>query len=360
MHSRREWTIMGNGLSAAVTCVLVGGLAMGCRITTGEQDDTGGQGTDGRGGSEATSSGTGGSAATTGGDAATTGEDAAATGEDAAATGGDAATTGGADGSGPSGAERLVEDCDSTAADDNDTRETAMPLGTGATLCVKGEDEDWLYVDTPDDGKAHILRVLIAPDPGISVSFGAEAAADDSSLGGDHTAPGADQTLWATLGPGTRTLLRFSRFSTGGRLTLDANLETESDAYSPNQTKETAAEIAANEEITAEVHQPYTSANDKPYEDWYRVELAAGQHTLSFTRVVSSQQVSVQIINPRGENVGGGHARNAGALFDYPFEVKNAGTHFIRVADFFDAPGSFSVGKRRASLSEQYVFSVIE
>jgi hypothetical protein len=346
---------MGNGLSAALTSVLIGGLAMGCRITTGEEDGTGGQRSDGQGGSETATSGagTGGSAATTGGDATTKGGDAATTGEDAT-------TTGGAGGSGPAGTERVMEDCDSTAADNNDTRETAMPLGAGATLCVKSADQDWLYVDAPDDGKAHILRVLIAPDPGISVSFLVEAAADGSSLGNDYTAAGTDQTLWATLGPGTRTLLRFSRFSTGGRFTLEASLEAETDAYSPNYTKETAAEIAVNEEISAEVHQPYTSATDKPYQDWYQVELATGQHTLSFTQVVSSQQVSVRIVDSRGENVGNDYAANAGALFDYEFAVKNAGVHFISVADFRGAPGSFAVGKRRASLSEQYVFSVIE
>jgi hypothetical protein len=141
---------------------------------------------------------------------------------------------------------------------------------------------------------------------------------------------------------------------------LEASLEAESDAYSPNYTKETAAEIAVNEEISAEQHRPYTSATDKPYEDWYQVELATGPHSLSFTQVVSTQQVSVQVIDPRGENLGNGYSSNTGALFDYEFEVKNAGTHFIKVGDFRGGPDGFAVGKRPASLSEQYVFSVIE
>ena len=344
---------MGNGLRVALTSILISGLAIGCNVSVGKDDGTGGHRDDGRGGSETATGGTGGSAASMGGDAASMGGD-------AATTGGDAATTGGAGGSGEPDTARVVEDCDSTAADGNDTRETAMPLGAGATLCVESTDEDWLYVDTPDDGKAHILQVLIAPDPGIRISFQAEAEADGSILGSNSTGSGADQTLWLTLGPGTRTLLGFSRFSTGGRFTLAASLETESDAYSPNYTKATAAEIAVNEEISAEVHQPYTSAMDKPYEDWYQVELATGQHTLSFTQVVSTQEVFVKILNPRGENIGTGNARNAGALFDYEFQVKDAGPHFISVSDFRGAPGSFDVGKRPASLSEQYVFSVIE
>ena len=355
---------MGNQLSAALTSILICGLAIGCQLSVGEDEDedaTGGKPGDvenregqGRERNRDWRHGTGGSATTTGGRATSTGGR-------ATSTGGSAASTGGTGGSGPPDETGpLVEDCDSTAAETNDTRETAVPLGAGATLCMKFQDEDWLYVDTPDDGKAHILQVLIAPDPGVNVSFRVEAEADGSNIGNDYTATGTDETLWVTLGPGTRTLLGFSHFSSGGRFTLEASLEAESDAYSPNYTKETAAEIAVNEEISAEQHQPYTSATDKPYEDWYQVELATGPHTLSFTQVVSTQKASVWITDPRGENLGSGYAANAGALFDYEFEVKNAGTHYIRVADFSSGPGSFSVGKRRASLSEQYVFSVIE
>jgi hypothetical protein len=347
---------MGNQLSAALTSILICGLAIGCQVSVGEDDDaTGGkpsdaEGREGQGGSETATGGTatGGSAATTGGRAATS-------------TGGSATSTGGTGGSGPPDETGpLIEDCDSTAADNNDTRETAMALGTGATLCVGVDDVDWLYVDTPDDGKAHILRVLIAPDPGVDVSFKVEAAADGSSIGNDYTDLGADATLWVTLGPGTRTLLSFGHFTRGGRFTLEASLETESDAYSPNYSKETAAEIAVNEEITAEVHRPYSSATDKPYVDWYQVELATGPHTLSFTQVVSSQMVHASIVDPRGENRANDYAANAGALLDIEFTVKNAGIHYINVGDFRSGPSSFAVGERPAALSEQYVFSVIE
>jgi hypothetical protein len=92
----------------------------------------------------------------------------------------------------------------------------------------------------------------------------------------------------------------------------------------------------------------------------YQVELAAGPHTLSFTQVVSTQMVHASIVDPRGENIGNDYAANPGALFDYEFTVKNAGIHFINVADFVRGPDSFAVGNRPAALSEQYVFSVIE
>ena len=186
-----------------------------------EQDATGGKPSEveereGQGGSETATGGTG-----TGGSATTTGGRATSTGGRATSTGGSAASTGGSGGSGPPDETgELVEDCDAAEADNNDTRETAMALGTGATLCVGVNDVDWLYVDTPDDGKAHILRVLIAPDPGADVSFEVEAAADDSSIGNDYTDVGADATLWVTLGPGTRTLLSFGRFTRGGRFTF--------------------------------------------------------------------------------------------------------------------------------------------
>jgi hypothetical protein len=338
--------------------VLIYGLVMGCQVSVGEeQDATGGKPGDiddreGQGGSETATGGT-----DTGGSATTTGGRATSTGGRAASTGG----TGGTGGSEPPDeVDPLVEDCDAAEADNNDTRETAMALGTGATLCVGVNDVDWLYVDTPDDGKAHILRVLIAPDPDADVSFEVEAAADGSSIGNDYTDVGEDATLWVTLGPGTRSLLSFGRFTRGGRFTLEASMETESDAYSPNYSKETAAEISVNEEITAEVHRPYSSDTDKPYQDWYQVELATGPHTLSFTQVVSSQMVHASIVDPRGVSIGNDYAANAGALFDLEFNVKNAGIHFINLGDFARGPASFAVGERPAALSEQYVFSVIE
>jgi hypothetical protein len=67
----------------------------------------------------------------------------------------------------------LVEDCDSTAAGNNDARETAMPLGAGTTLCVKSTDRDWLYVDALQGGWVWQVGGICAAfmDGGVNARF---------------------------------------------------------------------------------------------------------------------------------------------------------------------------------------------
>ena len=272
---------------------------------------------------------------------------------------GGAANAGGGQSSG--GGPLDLEDCASRLPEDNDTRETAKPLGDGASLCVRNaNDNDWLYVDSPDDGKVHILELKFTPEATADVAFALESAEDGSSLGNDYTARGTSETLWATLAPGIRVLLRITDFSYPGHVEITASLTTEGDTHSPNQTKDTAAQIKVNEEVVGETHRAYRNANDKPFEDWFQVELAPGAHTISFTQVVSSQQVWVGVTNPRGESVTNGYARNAGALFDLAFDAKIAGTYFFRVADFNSGPSSFVVGKEPAHVSGSYAFTIVE
>ena len=263
------------------------------------------------------------------------------------------AATGGA-------ASALVEDCTSDEPDTNDTRDAAWPLLDGSRVCLAADDRDWFYVDTPDDGKAHILELGLAPDPGADVRFRAEAASDGSTIGSDWTEESTDETAWLTLGPGVRTLIELSRYSVGGSVALTTRLQPEADPYSPNGSSDDAAEISVNEPITAEFHQPYSAATAQAYEDWYRVSLAVGPHKIAFSEVVTSQRVQVSVTNPRGEHVEGGAALNPGALLDLSFDAKLAGPYLISVSDFEAGPGSFSVGKKPAALSQSYTFEVIE
>jgi hypothetical protein len=355
----------------------MGGLAwivsaglFGCQVKvgTGEDGGTGGDsGVTPKGGSPGATGGAASGGTSDGGRAGSFADGGSdpATGGDVASGGRSAAGGQPADSAGTAGisggrSASLVEDCASTEPENNDTRETAALLGTGATLCVKGSDQDWLYVDTPDDGKAHILELRIAPEPGADVDFKVESSVDGSSAGNDYTTNGADETLWLTLGPASRTLLRFARWSSGGIVKLTATLETEQDPYSPNYTRETAAKIEVNAATTAEMHQPFTSNTDRPYVDWYQAELAAGAHMVSFTHVPSSRRVSLKVVDSRGQNVASGYAANAGALYDLKFNAATAGTYFVSVDDFSSGPGSFSVGQQPAVLSDSYTFSIVE
>jgi hypothetical protein len=345
--------VLGGGLAGLVLF----GLSSGCQVSVGEEvDGTGGksnQAEDPTGGREDNESTGGKSNASTGGAPASTGGTAAAGSPDEPEAG--------AMNSGNPDEPPRVEDCESGAPETNDTRATAWPLLDGATLCVRAQNEDWLYVDTPDDGKAHILEITFAPDPGANVEYDIEVESDGSRIGGSYTQNGADETAWITLGPKVRALIRVVPFIGSDHVVrVDAKMETETDEYSPNQTAETAAEIPVNEEITAELHQPYTDAANQPFADWYSAELSEGAHTISFSEVVATLRLDVEIKNPRGEKIASGYSANGGALFDLDFEANMPGTYQFLVTDFIRGPGSFATGNRPAALTQSYTFEIIE
>jgi hypothetical protein len=364
-------TRMGVALGSGLAGLVLFGFSSGCQVSVGEEvDGTGGksnQAEDQTGGREDDESTGGRSNASTGGAPASTGGAPASTGGAPASTGGTAAAgspdepEAGATSSGNPDDPPRVEDCDSGEPETNDTRETAWSLLEGATLCVRAQNEDWLYVDTPDDGKAHILEITFAPDPGANVDYDIEVESDGSTIGGSYTQNGADETAWVTLGPKVRALVRVVPFTGSDHVVrVDATMETEADQYSPNQTAETAAEIPVNEEITAEFHQPYTDDANQPFADWYSAELSEGAHTISFSQVVATQRLDVEIKNPRGEKIASGYSANGGALFDLDFEASMPGTYQFLVTDFIRGPGSFATGNRPAWLTQSYRFEIIE
>jgi hypothetical protein len=350
-------TRMGVVLGSGIAGLVLFGLSSGCQVSVGEETDgTGGksnQAEDPTGGREDDESTGGKSNASTGGAPASTGGTAAAGSPDEPEAG--------ATNSGNPDDPPRVEDCESGAPETNDTRETAWPLLDGATLCVRAQNEDWLYVDTPDDGKAHILKVIIAPGPGDNVEYDIEVESDGSRIGGSYSQNGADETAWVTLGPKVRALMRVVPFTGSEHVVrVDATLETETDEYSPNQTAETAAKIPVNEEITAEFHQPYSDAANQPFADWYSAELSEGAHTISFSQVVATQRLDVDVKNPRGETIASGYSTNAGALFDLDFQANMPGTYRFLVNDFIRGPGSIATGNRPAALTQSYTFKIIE
>jgi hypothetical protein len=364
-------TKMGVALGSGLTGLVLFGLSSGCQVSVGEEvDGTGGksnQAEDQTGGREENEStggrantSTGGAPASTGGAPASTGGAPASTGGTAAAGSPDEPEAGATNSGNPDDPPR-VEDCDSGEPETNDTRETAWPVLDGATLCVRAQNEDWLYVDTPDDGKAHILELTFAPDPGDNVDYEIEVESDGSPIGGGYSLSGTDETAWVTLGPKVRALIRVVPFTgTDHVVRVDAKLETETDEYSPNQTAETAAKIPVNEDITAEFHQPYSDAANQPFADWYSAELSAGAHTLSFSEVVATQRLDVEIRNARGEKIASGYSTDRGALFDLDFEANTPGIYKVLVNDFIRGPGSFATGNRPASLAQSYTFKIIE
>jgi hypothetical protein len=236
--------------------------------------------------------------------------------------------------------------------------EHASPLDSAATLCLSAGDVDYLYIDTPDDKKAHIASVLVEVESGTA-TVAAFAGADDSSLGSvDST--GADKQLILVLGAGTRTYLRLKPFTGGGVVRLTSTLEAETDAFEPNDERDQATEIVANEDVTAQFHAGYTSQATTTAQDWYQATLAKGPHTLHVTHVPEDIALSVKVLGPNGAQVGAGYVSTRGQLLDVSFTAATEGAHSIEFGFFVGPPNSFYVGKAGDSVADTYTFNVTE
>lgn len=356
--------------------VLVSGSA--CQVTVGKDDATGGQSTTDSGGSDAL----GGSASTSGGrqDASTggvaQGGSASAQGGSANTQGGSASTQGGSasaqGGSMPSGGSGsatggstgdpgtpYAEECGAPEPQENNDRDTAIALGPGATVCIDPNDNDWFYVDTPADGKAHILQLDFDQEPAAWTYIDIYAKTDGSRISSFHLDKGVKSNVFVTLGPGARTLFDFSAYnSSGAKTTVKAALTTENDGFEPNNERETAAAIKAGQKISAQMLVPYVAQQQSEPADWFKVELTAGDHVFHLTAVPQEIFLKIAISDSSRVNLGSAHPPNRGAIFDVPFTVPSDGTYFFAVENYSENPPVVTSGNKPHFLSESYTFQI--
>lgn len=342
-------------------------LANACTITTNDTDDDGDPERGGRGGS----AGVGGSPANggTSGLDGTAGETADA-GMGGAASGGANGEGGAAGGAGDSGDAGMggaagagaglphVESCDE--ADDNDTRAKALLLTSTATLCLAGEDTDFLELRTPNDGRAHVVSLELEQEVETRVQLAAFAAADNSELGTFSFAKGVTRAVYLTLGPGTKTYLQLSPYFGEGLVHVTASFAAEKDANEPNNERSMATELALGTDMDAQLLVPYTAADDQLPDDWYKVELPVGTATLNISNVPENLRFSVTVFNATGTQVSSATTANAGAaLVNHTILAPTAGEYFIQIADYFSAElGPFITAAKPKHLTETYTLRV--
>ena len=140
-------------------------------------------------------------------------------------------------------------------------------------------------------------------------------------------------------------------------LTLD--VRQEDDAFEPNNERADAAEISLNEDVNAQFWIPYVSNSEKSPDDWYKVDLEEGEATFKLTQVPENLRFSIRVQGPTFSNVGNTNTPNAGALHEWKFDVKDAGTHYFQVEPHFPNDlGPDFWNKTPKSLTEQYTFQI--
>jgi hypothetical protein len=259
-----------------------------------------------------------------------------------------------------SGSTGVREDCGVPEAIDNEDRDHAQPLGSSATICVDDDDdEDWFYIDAPDDGKAHVIRLDVEQTAEAHLGVAVYADKDDSEITHTSFDLGVTDALHLTVAPGSRTLLDFYEYGTSrGLITLKTSLTAEQDENEPNNDRDGARTISAGSEVHGQILVPYLTAEDRESADWYRIQLKAGPHVLHLTQVPELVWLGVWISDANRVDVDWDRPPNAGALFDFEFEVPADGTYYFEVDNY---PAELSVavqGDPETYLSEGYVFNI--
>jgi hypothetical protein len=239
----------------------------------------------------------------------------------------------------------------------NDTREEALPL-TNASIWLEGSDEDWFYVDVPDDGRAHIIELVQTQGVDLISRVDIIAGADFSTLGSAFsTTEGATRTTYATVGPGTRTLLKFYATNRGvGRSEVTVFATAEDDPYEPNPNREAAAPIALDTDVTAQMIVPYVSTSERSSEDYYLVELSEGTAVFRLLSTPSNLRYAVNLL-PVGEGATSLIANTTlGDTGSWEFEVPETGFYAIGLRDLENLGAFFQTPA--AHLFESYSFRI--
>ena len=353
-HFERRSAVLGSlALSAACALAVSSG---GCQLQLSDGSDSGSGGKH-----SATVAENGGVRATPGG--ASNGNAGATNNGQSAA--GNSATEGGSGDAGQSGSSSPTstnhEDCGDPDRIANDDRQHAVNFGSGATLCVTDDqDSDWFYVDTPSDGRAHVIKLDITETDESWVDIFVIADKDGSDMGRIHPSQrGLKLSSFVTVGPGTRTYFQVEGFTNNtDTTTIDLSVTAEIDEHEPNNDRASATQIKPGTEVSAQLVLPYVSQTDQQIQDVYKVQLAAGEHTFQMTAVPSDLFPAIQVSDSADTVLSThNHGANRGAKFSFKFTADEAGVYYFSVDSWVDLSLVYS-GTEAASYSEPYKFQI--
>lgn len=350
----RRSAVLGS-LALSATCALAASSG-GCQIQLSDGSDAG------SGGEHSAAPAENGGARATAGGAPNGSGGTPNSGQSAA---GNTATEGGSGDAGQSGSSSPTsanrEDCSVPDRIPNDDRQHAVNFGSGATLCVTDDqDSDWFYVDTPSDGRAHVIKLDISETDESWVDIFVIADKDGSDMGRIHPSQrGLKLSSFVTVGPGTRTYFQIEGFTTNtDTTTIDVSVTAEMDEHEPNNDRASATQIKLGDEVSAQLILPYVSQTDRQIQDVYKVELAAGEHTFQMTSVPSDLSPAVQVSDSADAIISThNHAPNRGAKFSFKFTADAPGTYYFTIDSWVDLSIVYS-GTEADSYLEPYKFQI--
>lgn len=317
-------------------------FAVGCTITTENNETTGGTGGSTTSSSSSSSSGGGGGGA--GGEG----------------TGGSATSSSSSSGGGGGGGGDYVEVPDQP--DGNDDRANAVDISglPGFTISLDADDQDWLKFTTPDDGKAHLITLSYTQPTSSGFHLEVLADADYSTIGTHWSDKGTKKTVYFTVGPKATTLLNFELYGGNGGLFEYTLTDTpENDAYEPNNAREQAAAISLNADVSGQFWIPYVAEADQVSDDWFKVDLTAGDVTVKLTHVPANQRYQIELYDADFVSISSYWGDGLGATGQEVLTVKKPGTHYVQLKNYGSSQMKDVIEVAKpAGLSEQYTFRI--
>lgn len=246
--------------------------------------------------------------------------------------------------------------------DGNDDRANAVDISGLAsfTISIDADDQDWLKFTTPDDGKAHLITLSYTQPTSSGFRLEVLADADYSTIGTHWSDKGTKKTVYFTVGPKATTLLNFELYGGNGGLYQYTLTDTpENDVHEPNNAREQAAGISPNTDVLGQFWTPYVSEAENNPDDWFKVDLTAGDVTIKATHVPASQRYQIRLYDADFVDLGSFWGGGLGATGEETLTVEKAGTHYLQLQNYGsdDINGVIDVAKP-AGLSEQYTFRV--
>jgi hypothetical protein len=208
-----------------------------------------------------------------------------------------------------------------------------------------------------------VIELDVKQQAGLRTFVRAIAGADFAELGGEALQAGVTTSVFLTVGSGTTTLIQFTPWGAsekpgGKRVDVSLAVRAEDDAHEPNNTRETAAPITLNADVSAQIMIPFASAAEQTAVDWYSVPLEAGAASVSVSATPGGGRIRITRYN--SANVPTTLITLVeGQTGDFDFNIAEAGTYYF-LFERYQGFEAFSQGAEPAFLTQPYTFRIVQ
>ena len=235
----------------------------------------------------------------------------------------------------------------------NDSRDAPTPLAAGSAVlgCVAGATEqDWYDFVAPPDPAGGYLQLRLDQVGTGTVNVQLYTASDNALVLDTYAAnDGASLSVYLAAAPGQRYLAKvFSAFSVSRPFSyrLTPTWTAVVDAQEPNDTRADARPLALGATAQGTLFAPFVKGatpEDASYNDWFKVNLAAGAATVRLSNVPTTLTGFVGVYDASATEVKSAYGSNEGAGVTLTLDaadVPTAGEYFVVVRKVFVLPAA--------------------